>query len=49
LMSPIFAKISDAIWILLKKLRPVNQSIDYPRPQGQEKIQKPTKSEEPLE
>src|ERR1043166_1532054 len=44
LMSPIFAKMSDAIWILLKKLRPANQMIRRPRPRAQEKIEKPTKS-----
>jgi hypothetical protein len=40
---------SDAIWTLLKNLRPVNQRISCPGARGQEKIEKPTKSEEPLE
>jgi hypothetical protein len=40
---------SDAIWTLLKNLRPVNQRISCPGARGQEKIENPTKSEEPLE
>jgi hypothetical protein len=38
LISPIFAKMSDAIWTLLKNLQQMNQRISRPGARGQEKI-----------